>query len=87
MNISTCPVCDTQIQHIPDGLSRYCLCRNLGITCTSEYTRYMGIINKESAYYKGWANLYAEKLNNMRLRFNNQTHEITDKLTTLNLTQ
>jgi hypothetical protein len=40
--MSTCCFCNVKIDHIPDGVLRWCKCNRLGVDCKKEYTRYLG---------------------------------------------
>jgi hypothetical protein len=70
MEISTCPICDTQLEHIQDGILHYCKCKSMGIDCTPEYIRWIGVLSKESNNYEDWAEKHKETLSKLRLRYN-----------------
>jgi len=51
MNTVTCPICEHQIELVPDGILKYCVCQCLGVDCTKEYTRYLGVLPLEDPNY------------------------------------
>ena len=45
--MSTCVFCEKKVENIPDRVLRWCKCGKLGVDCSKEYTRYLGIKPKE----------------------------------------
>lgn len=57
----TCPICETQVPHIPDNKLRSCKCKALTVDHDKYYTRYIGIVPKEEPAFDNFWKLKAKE--------------------------
>lgn len=69
MSTYTCPVCDDTIPHLEDGILKRCKCTALGIDCTDQYVRIVGVWPKEDPNFEKWSQQNEEMLKKLRANY------------------
>lgn len=76
MTSVTCPICETQIEKIPDGIARFCKCKALAVDHTKEYTRFIGgIVPKEDPHYFVWYTRFKDIIEAKKIAYSAHTEQ------------